>query len=298
VENGIDRFSNFSKIYNGLTGSIGATLNITDNLNLKSNISRGFRVPNISELASNGVHEGTCRYETGNTALKPEYSLQFDFGLSYSSARISTQLSLFANKIDNYIFSEKLADASGSDILTDGVPTFQFKAGNARILGGEYVIDIHPVDRLHFENTFSYVRSVQLHQPEESKYLPFTPAPRYISTLRYDLIRDGRKLNNTYVSLQMDCNLRQNHYYASNDTETATPSYTLFNISAGTDIRHKGKKVASIFLVGNNITDKTYQSHLSRLKYTPANNLTGRVGVFNMGRNFCIKAQIPIEILK
>lgn len=31
--------------------------------------------------------------------------------------------------------------------------------------------------------------------------------------------------------------------------------------------------------------DKAYQNHLNRLKYAPENLLTGRTGVFNMGRN-------------
>lgn len=284
-EDGAMRFNDFDKAYNGLTGSIGSTLNVTDKLNLKLNLSRGFRSPNISELASNGVHEGTLRYETGNNKLKPEYSLQLDFGVTYSSPVLSTQLSLFANRIDNYIFAEKLNDGTGTEIITNGVQTYQFRAGNARILGGEYTIDIHPVERMHFENDFSYVNSVQLHQPDESKYLPFTPAPRYLSTLKYDLIRDGNKLNNTFISVQMDCNFKQDHFYAANNTETATAGYTLFNASVGTDILSRRKKVASLFFVCNNITDKTYQSHLSRLK---------NAGIDNMGRNFCVKLAIEL----
>jgi len=35
---------------------------------------------------------------------------------------------------------------------------------------------------------------------------------------------------------------------------------------------------------------------MSRLKYTDRNNVTGRIGVYNMGRNFSIKVAIPIGI--
>ena len=45
---------------------------ILPDFNLKLNLARGFRAPNISELSSNGVHEGTQRYELGNTSLKPD----------------------------------------------------------------------------------------------------------------------------------------------------------------------------------------------------------------------------------
>ena len=40
-----------------------------------------FRAPNIAELGSNGVHEGTFRYEYGDNDLKSETSLQFDGGV-------------------------------------------------------------------------------------------------------------------------------------------------------------------------------------------------------------------------
>jgi iron complex outermembrane receptor protein len=46
--------------------------------------------------------------------------------------------------------------------------------------------------------------------------------------------------------------------------------------------------------VGQNITDVAYQHHLNRLKYGPMNEPTGRMGVFNMGRNFSFKVNIPI----
>lgn len=286
-----DKFSKFSRSFTGVTGSLGAVYAINDNMNLRLNVARGFRAPNLSELASNGVHEGTVEYELGSHGLHPEYSWQTDLGWDFTSPVLTAQLSLFANFIDNYIFTQKL-----DGVKTGGYDTYQYTQGDARLLGGEASIDWHPVERLHFANSFSYVNSVQLHQSRDAKYLPLTPAPRWTSDLRYDLVRDGRTINNTYVALQMECDLRQNHFYAVNGTETATPSYTLWRASAGTDFRVHGKKVASLFLSCNNIFDKAYQSHLSRLKYLDVNPANGRRGIFNMGRNFSIKLQVPVEI--
>jgi iron complex outermembrane receptor protein len=48
----------------------------------------------------------------------------------------------------------------------------------------------------------------------------------------------------------------------------------------------------SIYLLGNNLTDVAYQNHLSRLKYTDENPVSGRVGVFNMGRNLMVKLNV------
>ena len=85
MEDGEMRFADFTRHFNGLTGSIGAVCNINDHFNLRLNLARGFRTPNMSELASNGVHEGSIRYELGNQQLKAEYSLQADLGLDFTS---------------------------------------------------------------------------------------------------------------------------------------------------------------------------------------------------------------------
>ena len=285
-----DRFEKLSRNFSGLTGSIGAVYALQKDMNVRLNLSRGFRAPNLSELASNGVHDGTVEYELGNSKLNPEYSWQIDAGWDYTSPIISSQLSLFTNFIDNFIFTHKL-----ENIKTEGYDTYQYVQGNARLMGGEFSIDLHPLEPLHFQNSFSYVNSIQLHQPKESKYLPFTPAPRWDSDLRYDFIRDGKTFNNTYLSISMECDLRQNHFYAADNTETATPSYTLFNLAAGTDIRNKGKKLASIYLTCNNIFDKAYQSHLSRLKYITSTPDNGHPGIYNMGRNIGIKVLVPVN---
>ena len=160
---------------------------------------------------------------------------------------------------------------------------------------GEAAIDFHPWHFLHIGTSFGIVNAVQLHQPEESKYLPFTPAPRWQSDVKWEILHDGRVLNNAYVSLGVDYNFKQNHYYKADDTETATPAYCLLNASMGTDIMYKGHRVACVSITGTNLTDKAYQNHLSRLKYADLNPVTDRQGVFNMGRNFIFKVAFPLE---
>ena len=295
-EDGELRFQDFKRNFKALTGSIGMTYELNSNWNVKLNLSRGFRAPNISELGSNGVHEGTMRYEMGNKDLKPEHSWQVDLGLDYSSPIVSAQLALFANRIDNYIFIQKMADADGHVVIVDDTPAYQFAASDARILGGEARVDVHPLPHLHIGNSFSYVNSVQLHQPSESKYLPLTPAPRWNGDVKYEFICGGRTFDNLFLKFAVDCNLRQNHFYAANDTETATPSYTLLHLYAGTDIKSHGKRLLSIYLSGENLTNRAYQSHLSRLKYLDKNEVTGRTGVYNMGRNFSVKVVVPIAL--
>ena len=78
----------------------------------------------------------------------------------------------------------------------------------------------------------------------------------------------------------MECNFRQNHFYKIDHTETATPSYTLLGASLATDIKHKGKKAFSVYLIGENLLNRAYQNHLSRLKYAGLNPVTGKEGFY------------------
>ena len=310
IEDGDLRFQDFSRHFNGLTGSIGAVCNINDHFNLRLNLARGFRTPNMSELASNGVHEGSIRYELGNQQLKAEYSLQADLGLDFTSRHVSAQLALFANRIDNYIFTHRIPGE-----IEEGYLTYAYTQGDARLLGFEAGIDLHPVHSLHFSNTFSYVdaRLTNHDAPltSENKYLPFTPAPRWSSELKWELFHHSHTtlghhhksdaahralLNNLYIAAGLDCYLKQTHIHSADNTETETPGYALLSLSAGTDILVKGRKIAELYITADNLLNKAYQNHLSRLKYADENVVTGRRGVFNMGRNITFKLVIPIQI--
>ena len=304
IEDGDMRFTDFSRHFNGLTGSIGAVCNINKHFNVRLNLARGFRTPNMSELSSNGVHEGSIRYELGNQQLKAEYSLQADLGLDFTSRYVSAQVALFANRIDNYIFTHRL-----NQEIEEGYLTYAYTQGDARLLGFEAGIDFHPVHSIHFSNSFSYVDARLMHASADTKYLPFTPAPHWASELKWELFHHSHTtvnhhhttdaahrsfLNNLYVAAGLDCYLKQTHIYSADDTETKTPGYALLSISAGSDIQVKGRKIAELYITADNLLDKAYQNHLSRLKYADVNVATGRRGIFNMGRNITFKIVVPL----
>ena len=288
-EDGEVRFTDFTRHFSGVTGSVGATCGVTEHLDVKINLARGFRTPNISELASNGVHEGSLRYEIGNHNFKSEYSLQADLGVNYATRYFELHGALFVNHIDNYIYLHLIDSVIDPDLMT-----FAYAQGEAMLYGFESNLDVHPLHALHVGVAFSYVNAQLLHQPEEMKYLPMTPAPRLSSDIKYELTHDGNVFNNAYVAVQADWYLKQDHYFAAYDTETMTPSYLLLGLSVGTDVLVKGRKVAEMHLIVDNLTDVCYQDHLSRLKYTDWNVVTGRRGVFNMGRNVVFKLTVPI----
>jgi len=294
------QFKAFNSTFTGISGSIGATYQFSEKVFTKLNISKGFRAPNIAEISANGVHEGTTNYIIGVPTLKAENSLQFDFSLGLNSQHITAQVDLFSNTISNFIFLAKLESVAGNDSLTDGFSTFKYSSGSANLSGGELSIDLHPHpwDWLHFENSFSYVQSTQKNQSDSTKYLPFTPAPKFSSELKATSKRLGNFLANSYLKFGLDYYFAQNKFYAAFGTETSTPAYIILNFGAGTDVTLKNKTLFSIYISANNLADVAYQNHLSRLKYEAVNNVTGRTGVYNMGRNISFKLLVPIEFSK
>jgi iron complex outermembrane receptor protein len=295
------KFSAFTKNFSNVSGSVGVAIQQSDLLTIKLNAARGFRAPNIPELASNGAHEGSNRYEYGDKNLKSETSLQLDGGFELSSEHISLEASFFHNHMNNFIFYRKLQSSGGGDSLVqvdaDLIPAFQFEQRKAKLAGLELNFDIHPhpLDWLHIENTFSYVRGIFFEAIDGSRNIPSIPAARLISELRADFLQEGKVFRNLSIKLELDNTLAQREAFTGYDTETATNGYTIFNAGVGTDIMNRSKVIASIYFNALNIGDIAYQNHLSRLKYTAENLATGRRGVYNVGRNFSIKLNIPLS---
>ena len=295
------KFSKLEKTFSNFSGSIGASYNLNDNLTFKLNVARGFRSPNVSELSSNGTHEGTSRYEYGNNNLKSETSMQIDAGIEVSSEHISFAVNAFYNSINNYVFYNKLQSSIGGDSLVDvggnAITAFQFNQSNARLVGFEANLDIHPhpLDWLHFQNSFSIVAGTFSNEFAGSKNLPFMPPARLLSELKADFKKLRKGFKNLYVKVEADNNFAQKNIFTSYNTETATTSYILINIGLGADVLFNKKEAFNIAVGLNNVTDIAYQSHLSRLKYAEINNATGRTGVFNMGTNLNIKINVPLS---
>lgn len=294
------KFAGFNQSYQGLSGSIGLSYQSSKTSTIKFNFSRGFRAPNIAELSSNGRHEGTFKYEVGNSNLKPEISHQIDLAYFTNSEHIVLELTPFVNFISNYIYTQKLKDSLGNDVIidpSDPAPAFEFTQGNATLLGGEFYLDIHPhpFDWLHIANSFSYVYAAKSSATDSTQYLPFIPAPKYRAELKAEFKKVSKYLSNAYVKIGLDYYFSQSNIFSAYNTETSTPAYTLLSAGVGGNIKAFDKKdVMSIFISAENLTDVGYQNHLSRLKYAPENTATRRSGIFNQGFNLSMKLLINI----
>jgi iron complex outermembrane receptor protein len=243
-------FSSYSHTFNGLSGSLGATYNFTERFSAKANISRGFRAPNIAEISANGVHPGTNFYQIGNSNFNPELSLQEDIGMVYAAPQITFELNLFNNRINNYIYNQKLIGENGQDSVIQGSgvdQTFKFQSSKANLWGGELSIDLHPNKQLHFENTLSVVYAQNLGNgikqvADTEKYLPFIPPLHGSTEIRLDWDSKILGIKHGFIKAQMEYYSNQNRIFSAYGTETSTPGYTLFNLGTGGSFVDRNKK--------------------------------------------------------
>jgi iron complex outermembrane receptor protein len=297
-------FPAYHKLFNGISGSLGASYIFSDRVSVKANIARGYRSPNIAEISANGVHPGTNIYQLGNQHFKSEFSWQADLGLHIQSTYVVLGVDVFYNYIQNYIYNQKLLNHAGQDsALVAGNQTFQFQSAAAQLYGGEMSIDIHPFRGLHVENSLSLVYGDFLGNKgkavaDSERYLPFVPPFHGYAEIRYDFNIKKAHLISCFVKMGLNYYSKQNHAYTAFGTETSTPGYALLSAAIGTGISNrKGQEVLNILLSGNNLLNAAYQDHLSRMKYFEPypGNYTGRNGIYNMGRNITLKLSVPLN---
>ena len=283
--------------------SIGATFQLTRELSLKANIARGYRSPNITEIASNGLDPGAHIIYQGNRDFVPEFSLQQDLGISGTFPDWAFTLSLFNNNIEHYIYLTQLVDATGSPIAdAQGNKTFQYEQAAARLYGLEASAAIHPAawPGFSFDNTFALTKGVNdrlnyKNKGIDGEYLPLIPPARWVSSISQEFHTASTLFPTLSARAELEYNAAQDRFLALYHTETATPSYTLIHLSAGIFIRYCGTNQLQLQLQVNNLMDIVYQNNLSRLKYfeyyTASPN--GHSGIYNMGRNIGAKIILP-----
>lgn len=259
-------FEALDKNYDSFNASLGYKTNFAKDLSFRLNTATGFRAPNLAELSSNGVHEGTFRYEIGNADLKTEQNLQTDLDLEYKSTHFEFSVSGFYNHINDYIYSSP----TGAEI--DGFKVYDYIQNNANLYGGELALHIHPhpLDWLHIESSFETVTG----KLQDGGYLPQIPANNWDNTIKTDF-KIGNWLEDAFATLNVSTTFSQDKV---SGYDISSDGYTLFNMGFGGKVK-LGKTAFDINLNGNNLLNKTYIPHLSRLATS---------GIPNLGRNFVL----------
>ena len=265
-------FKPIDRSFDSFNASVGYKTNLANDLTFRLNLASGFRAPNLAELTSNGVHEGTNRYEIGNGDLKTEQNIQTDLNLEYKTDHFEFFVNGFYNHINNYIYT------SPAGTVLDNNDVFNYIQNNAKLYGGEIGMHFHPhpLDWLHYETSFETVTG----KKQNGDYLPLIPANNWNNTFKGEFkIKDW--LEDGFATFNVSTTLNQNNV---SGFETESNGYTLINLGLGGTVK-LGKTVFDVNLNGNNLFDKRYIAHLSRLKND---------GIPNIGRNIVLGVNFNI----
>lgn len=259
--------------FNSFNAAVGYRIDFLKNFIGRINLASGFRAPNLAELTSNGIHEGTNRFEIGNPNLKNENNLQTDIALEYSSQHFEFFANGFYNTIRDYIFIEPNGE------FVDNNPVYNYIQQDANLYGGEigFHFHPHPLDWLHVQSSFESV----IGQLDNDDYLPLIPANKLSNTIRLEFNNSHKWITNGYVFITLNTIFDQNKVAAF---ETSTEGYNLLNAGFGTSLKIF-KQDVDLVVTALNILNKDYISHLSRLKVDD---------ISNIGRNINLGLSIPL----
>ncbi|EON78495.1 TonB-dependent receptor [Lunatimonas lonarensis] len=257
--------------FDGVTASAGATFRPDSKWRARMNVASGFRAPDLAELYSNGPHPGTSRFERGNAEFGREQNIQGDLGLRYQAGDFSVSAEAFYNHVNNYIFFAPTGENVGDLML------WKFEQDNARLYGGETLVEIHPKALKWLSGSSSYSMVIGTRRSDQS-YLPYIPAFRWNNDMTFQL-KDMPSLQRPYIGLSGMLVLDQNR---AADMEDTTPGYFLLGINVGASLKIGAQQVDT-YINGTNLLGKTYLDHMSL--YRP-------LGIHQIGRNVSLNLKM------
>lgn len=256
------------RTWNSLTGNAGLSYRLAEPVALVVNVGRGFRAPSPFELFSNGVHEGTVRFEVGDPNLETESSLNTDVALRVQSRKLQAEVGVFANFVRNYIYPRP----TGAVDEESGFQVFDIVQGNARLTGVEAAFEYHASPTLHLRGGLDYTRGQNTTADQPLAFV----APLRVSYGARLEAPSGRTFILPHLSVNAETNARQTRL----DPDDVGPAgYTLVNVGAGVGMM-AGVQLVRLDLQVRNLFDTTYRAFLSRYKTyadDPGRNLIVRL---------------------
>ena len=278
VWNYLQRAPDISRNFSNISWSVGFNQN-WENVSLKANFGKSFRMPIAKELAANGVNYHRFSYEVGDPDLSPEVSYQLDLGAEYNSADFAVGISPFLNYFPNYIY---LNPTSEHDRLYgNGNQKFYYMQSEVLRFGGEIHSHYNLFNPLTIGVIGEYVYSEQLSGEKEGFTLPFSPPASLLINLKYSP-KNTFGVKNSYLSVDYKLVASQNRIVPP---EEKTEGYQLVNMSLGGEVNVGNESIAVAFQV-QNVFNQKYFNHTSYYRL---------INVPEAGRNFVLNVSIPFS---
>jgi len=238
--------SGIERSHNGTSASLGAVWKFTPGYQVGTSFTRASRAPTAEELYAQGLHMATSTYERGNANLKSEISQNIDVSLRKTSGDTTFGVSLFRNRINNYIYGRTLDEVDGLQLL-------QYSQADATFTGIEGQVR-QRINRNLAVTLFG--DTVRARLADGGGLLPRIPATR--AGVRLDANWQQWEGQVEWVQVA-----RQNRVA---DFETATPGYGMLNLGVSYNGQLSNGSPWQVYLKANNLTDRLAYAHTSFIK--------------------------------
>ena len=245
-----------SRTFTNASGSLGLLLMPTEQTTVAFSLASAARNPALEELYFRGPHPGTNAIENGDPSLRSERSLGVDASLRWRAPAITGEVTVFVNRINNFIYRQY----TGGFDVGEGLPETVFTQADARLIGIESHADVKVGPILWIEGGLDYVQGSLA---GTGTALPRTPPLRGRAGLRV-------QRNMLEAGVEAAVTARQDRIYAVEANgmrvgETATDGYGLLKAFA-TYSFGSGRVFSTVTLRLDNATNARYRNHLNYLK--------------------------------
>ena len=230
-----------------------------DRLTFAVNLARAARNPALEEMYFFGPHPGNFAFEVGNADLESEHAIGVDGSIRWRAPRFSGEVTVFRNRIDDFIFRSPVRAADLPGLFPDvepeefeEFPVIQFTGADSVLYGFEAHTDVQLTQTLGLEVGLDYVRG-QLQ--EQDAPLPRIPPLRGRLGLQY-------QRNALQIGGELQAVSRQSRVFGE---ETPTAGYQLLKLF-GSYSFESGPATSTVTVRLDNATDELYRNHLSLIK--------------------------------
>lgn len=291
-DTGLSYLTNPVLEFYGFAATLGANYKIGASNDIIVNYSLSSRMPNPSELFSDGLHHSAAAIELGDLDLKNEKSnkVMATFRGNLLNYRINLEITTHYNYIKDYINQIP----TGVEYSIRGAfPVWKYIQTHAEIYGIDVMADFNINPNIKIETNFSYLRG---NDKKNDIALINMPPAKWVNSLLYE----NKKWMNFFTKLSSISVFRQNHYPDYNftvnivnngiitptllDISTPPAAYQIFDFNTGFSLPITYHNKLNISFTIRNIFDTSYRDYLNRLRFY--SDEVGRNLILNLQYNF------------
>jgi len=235
-----------------LTGDLHAVYDLRPGIRLVANVGRGFRPPNVFDLATLGPRPGN-RYNIANPALQPETVMSYDLGIKAETG--DSELELFVFRMD---YADKITSVGTGATTADGRAIVRSEnRSRATIYGLEANLEWSPGERA---TTFLVLNFTHGREHDDDGAYPADRIPPLNGRLglRYRLAREWTIEPYTTFAARQD-RLSPRDLRDPRIDPRGTPGWMTLNVG----VRFQPSAGLQIGLRLQNLTDENYREHAS-----------------------------------